>query len=96
MIPPRIAIIAGLGAALVLSIIIGVWLVTRTTDKAVEASHEAGATQQRETNLQEVIKRTEQGNEARDQIRNDSDNARYNLCLQSARTPANCDRYLLP
>lgn len=72
------------------------WLGARETadDKA---NQEIGAAVQRETNLTETIKRTEQGNAAREEIRapgNAGDRARYDQCVRSARTPANCRRFL--
>lgn len=75
-----------------------IWLGARRTadDKA---NQEIGAAVQREGDLTETIKRTEQGNAAREEIRAPGpvgDRARYDQCVRSARTPANCQRYLLP
>lgn len=65
-----------------------------------EANQEIGATVQREGDLRETLDRTEQGNEARTEIeeglRSDGsrDRAVYDQCVRTARTPANCERYV--
>jgi len=65
-----------------------------------KANQEIGATIQRESDLRETIKRTEQGNEARRTIEQDIDRndgrscAVYNQCLRTARTSSNCRRFL--
>ena len=61
------------------------------------ANQEIGATVEREKALSETVKRVEEANVAREEInRNDDAGAqlRYNQCLRSARTPANCERFL--
>lgn len=66
------------------------------------ANQEIGAVAQREGDLRETIKRTEQGNEARTEIErglqtDDGHSAAvFEQCLRTARTPANCKRYELP
>lgn len=63
-------------------------------DRHEAAQREAGASGQREADLNETLKRTEQGNEVRTQIRDPGSRARYDECLRSARTPENCQRFL--
>lgn len=58
------------------------------------SQREAGAAVQREADLTTTLKRTEQGNDARAQIRDPGSSARYDECLLSSRTPANCERFL--
>ena len=71
------------------------WLWLDAREEADDkANQEIGATVQREGDLRETIERTEKANEARDDIASDRDNARYNQCLRTARTPANCERLL--
>ena len=78
------------GAALVAGYF---WLQSRE-EADDRRNQEIGAQQQREGDLRETLERTEQGNEARNEIRNDVGDARYNQCLRSARTPENCKRFL--
>lgn len=63
-----------------------------------KANQEIGRTVEREKALAETIKRTEQGNEAREEIKRDVDRGGgtvlYEQCLRTARTPANCGRFL--
>lgn len=61
----------------------------RMTDKAAEA----GATQQRETDLRETINRVEKANEARDEVVHSPD-VRDAICVQYSRTPENCGHVL--
>lgn len=56
------------------------------------ANQEIGAKVQREGDLRKTIERAETANEARDDISRNRDNARYDQCLRTARTPANCER----
>lgn len=82
-------------AALVAGIL---WLQARE-EADDEANQEIGAQIQREGDLRETIKRTEQGNEARTEIENGvvrsgGDRAVYDQCVRTARTPANCERFL--
>src|SRR5687768_4408627 len=85
-----------LGTALLLGALC-LWLDSR--EKADDAANqEIGATVQREGDLRETIERTEQGNEAREEIKRDVDRGGgtvlYEQCLRTARTPANCERFL--
>jgi len=80
-------IVAGLIAALFL------WfhLAEQADDKA---NQEIGATTERNIQLETTLERTNQGNQAREEIRNDVGDARYAQCLRTARTPENCIRFL--
>lgn len=75
--------------AAVLTLIIDGWM-----DRTIQTAVEAGAAEQRETDLRETIRNVEKANAARDEVHNDIDGARYNQCLRTARTPANCKRFL--
>jgi hypothetical protein len=62
-----------------------------------KANVEIGRTVEREKALTETLERTETANEAREEIgRHDAagDRLRYDQCLRTARTPANCQRFL--
>lgn len=72
------------------------WLIhaEKADDKA---NQEIGALQQSNAGLHENAKRTEIGNDAREEIRAPGavgDRARYDQCLRSARSPENCGRFL--
>lgn len=72
----------------------------RKGENVVENAKEAGAVVQREGDLRETLDRTEQANEARQAIREaiisgaGPDPVLYDQCLRTARTPANCERFL--
>lgn len=59
-----------------------------------------GATVEREAQTREVLERTETGNAAREEVREAiaRDGGRsdivYDQCVRTARTPANCERFL--
>lgn len=63
-------------------------------DRMQRTAMEAGATGQREGDLRATLERTDDANKARDEVRGDVDGARYAQCLRTARTPANCERFL--
>jgi hypothetical protein len=64
------------------------------------ANQDIGAAVQREADLRETIERTEQANDTRTEVREalarDDGRSRavYDQCLRTARTPANCERFL--
>lgn len=62
-------------------------------DARQDAAREQGAAQQREADLRETLERTENANKARDDVRS-NDAARHAQCLRTARTPANCERFM--
>lgn len=80
---------------LAIALILGAaaWL-TGALDRHDAGQRDAGASAQRETDLTTTLQRTEQGNDARAQIRDPGSSARYDECLLSSRTPANCKRFL--
>lgn len=62
-----------------------------------KTNREIGAVAEREKAATETISRIEEGNKAREEIRSPGtigDARRYSECLQSARTPENCQRFL--
>ena len=70
----------------------------RQVSEAAATGHEKGAQEQREGDLLETIQRTEQANETREiiqsEVRAGGGDAVYRECLRTARTPANCQRFL--
>lgn len=87
---------AALGAALAL-LAVWAWHNSQVSEAATEGRKE-GATAQRETDLIETIERTETANETREviqgEVRAGSGDALYDQCLRTARTPANCKRFM--
>lgn len=77
------------GAAIAISGGYLLWLSNRDAGNV-----EKGRDEQTQASLQETINRGEQANEARDTIRVDNGNARFDQCMRTARTPANCQRFL--
>lgn len=76
------------------AIAIGVWLWFDAREKADDrANQEIGGAVQREADLQATVKNVEKANEAADLVRRDPARA-YAECLRTARTPANCQRFL--
>lgn len=62
-----------------------------------KANQEIGAAVQREGDLRETIERVETADDVRNEMQQPSpagDRLRYDQCLRSARTPANCERLL--
>ena len=85
---------AGLLALIIAALGLGIFLYSQGQDRLVETAKDAGAAKVTADNMQETIKRVEIGNEARIEIRDNRGNARYDQCLRTARTPANCQRLL--
>lgn len=87
---------AALGAVLAL-LAVWAWHNSQVSEAATEGRKE-GATQQRETDLIETINRTETANETRQviesEVRTGSGDTLYRECVRTARTPANCVRYV--
>ena len=77
-----------------LGLLWALWAYLAHREEADDRNNQAiGAERQRAENMAETIDRVEQANEARDDIRS-SDHARYDQCVRTARTPANCERFL--
>ena len=84
--------IAGVAALLALA---GAYLwITKAEEADDRRNQDIGAKVQREGDMRKTIERTEKANEARDDIRRNRDSSRYDQCLRTARTPANCERLL--
>jgi Flp pilus assembly protein TadB len=83
-------------AVAALATALGLWLIAaeRADD---QANRRIGAAEQRQADLTATLERTEEAHAARAEIR-DQDHgrspARYDQCLRTARTPANCERFL--
>lgn len=86
----RGALLAGSLAAL-----LGLWIWLRATENADDRSNQdLGAAAQRADDLKTTLERTEKANAARNEVRDPVGRARYDQCLRTARTPANCQRFL--
>ena len=84
---------------LIVALLGGLWLWLDHREAVHDkANQEIGAAVQREGDLQVTIKRTEQANETRDQVRRDlnagGSRELYDQCVRTARTPANCVRFM--
>ncbi|OYZ97826.1 MAG: hypothetical protein B7X96_01875 [Novosphingobium sp. 17-62-8] len=91
---PRWSVI-GLCALLVaLAALVLIDRIGTTAATSSQAQRDAGAAAQRAQDLETTIKRTEEGNAARIEIRDPRKSARYDQCMRSARTPENCQRFL--
>lgn len=91
-------LVAGLiGIALVAAIVAYFTFADRREQRIEEKLEEKGAVTERAKQSEAVINRVEEANNEREKIsRNDDAGAqlRYEQCLRSARTPANCQRLL--
>ncbi|NLR72864.1 hypothetical protein HGI47_18470 [Novosphingobium sp. ERN07] len=91
---PRWSVI-GLAALLIaLAVLLLIDRIGTTAAHHNQTQREAGAASQRAQDLETTLKRTEEGNAARIEIRDPRGSARYDQCLRSARTPENCQRFL--
>lgn len=75
----------------------GVWYCTEQVDERVEQAEEIGATTERNIQLEQTIENVKKAEDAREDITDPSpagDLTRYNQCVRTARTPANCERFL--
>lgn len=96
----RVSKVLAIGALILATgLLIGaLWLWLGAREEADDkANQEIGATVQREGDLRETIERTEKANETREEINRPGpagDRLRYDQCLRTARTPANCQRFL--
>ena len=89
---PLLSKIASYG--LLAALVVGAWIWLDAREKADDkANQEIGGAVQREADLRETVKNVEKANEAADLIRRDPARA-YTECLRTARTPANCQRFL--
>lgn len=79
---------------LLAAIAVGAWLWFDAREKADDkANQEIGGAVQREADLKATVENVEKANEATDLVRRDPARA-YAECLRTARTPANCQRFL--
>lgn len=87
------------GAIAAFALLGALWLYLSNREEADDRrNQDIGGAVQREGDLRETLDRTETGNETRDQVKRELDNGRsdglYARCLRTARTPANCERFL--
>lgn len=79
---------------LLAALAVGAWIWFDAREKADDkANQEIGGAVQREADLRETVKNVEKANEAADLVRRDPARA-YAECVRTARTPANCQRFL--
>jgi hypothetical protein len=71
----------------------GAWIIAaeNADDKN---NQDLGAAAQRADDLHTTLNRTETANAARAEINDSRSDARYHQCLRTARTPANCERFV--
>lgn len=81
-----VALVAVLGAA--------VLLLDRCAARTMDAKFDQGRQTERVEAQTKTIERVEQANDTRRKIADPASRARYDECLQSARNPANCERFL--
>lgn len=83
--------------ALILALSLVVYKVTDFVGDYGDDQKEAGATTERNKQLEGTIKNVEKANEAEKSVQDPGptgDLTRYNQCLRTARTPENCKRWL--
>lgn len=73
---------------------IGIATAWHLVDALTETAELKGAIVERAETQAEIIKNVEKANDARTDVRDPRSRAAYDECVQSARTPANCQRYL--
>lgn len=88
-----------LWAILVAAVVLigGILWAQHAENKDDARNQEIGASIERERALEETVKQVEKANEVREEITRKDDagaRLRYEQCLRSARTPANCERLL--
>lgn len=94
---PKAAKLASWGILFALAaLLIGgaVWWFNDTVDDAHDAGVKQGVTTERVEAQAEVIKNVEKANETRAAVNDPRACLAYNECMRSARTTANCVRYL--
>lgn len=91
---PRWAIGGIVLALMALAALVLIDRIGTTAATSSQAQRDAGAAAQRAQDLETTLKRTEEGNAARIEIRDPRNRARYDQCLRSARTPENCQRFM--
>ena len=72
-----------------------VWYCSEQIEDKVEQAEVIGRTEERNEQLERTLENVQKAEEARDEITDPSttgDRTRYNQCLRTARTPANCER----
>lgn len=88
--PRGLWVLVGIAALIVAST---VWFADR-----MDGATETGRQLEQATAMAETLDRVEQGQETRDAIEREADDGAgsllYDQCLRSARTPANCERFL--
>lgn len=86
-----------LGLAALLLLAGAVWYCSEQVEDRVDKAEEIGKIEERNDQLEETIKNIETAENAREEINDPTpsgDRTRYNQCLHTSRTPANCERLL--
>ena len=74
-----------------------VWYCNEQVEERVEVAEELGGEKERTKQFEQTIENVGKANEAREDIEEigpTGDAVRYRQCLRTARTPANCERFL--
>lgn len=74
-----------------------VWYCHEQVDDKVEQAEVIGQTTERNKQLETTVENVKKAEEAREEITDPSpagDRTRYDQCVRTARTPANCERHL--
>jgi hypothetical protein len=80
--------------AVAVAAVVGVYFWLQAAENADDKQNqEIGATVEREKNLTETIDRVEKADDVRETT-TPGDRSFYDECLRTARTPANCERFL--
>ena len=84
---------------LAIGFLVGTIGLLRSIERADDrANQEIGRVEQREGDLREVLERVEIGNATREEVERDvgagNGTVLYEQCLRTARTPANCQRFM--
>lgn len=94
---PKMARLSAWGSALLLvSLLIAgaIWWFTDTVDDARDEGVKAGIATERVEAQGKVIENVQAANETRAAVRDEHSRAAYDECVQSARNPANCERFM--
>ena len=80
--------------ALVLAAIVVIGTLTHLIDAGQEQARDAGVQTERAATTGKVIENVQTANDTRAAVRDERSRAAYDECVRSARTPANCERFL--
>lgn len=95
---PRLLWIGLAVLAAIAAVIVAYTKLIDKQDDIAKDNQEVGAAIQREQDLQETVRRVEEADDVRNEVSAEAavgrGNRLYAQCLRTARTPANCERFL--